>query len=76
MAFAVGAFLNRRVEAASVVSSLVRADSSVEIRIWNASFFWPSEIFSIAGSSMPSILRPMVCMTRSTRPATGVTAPA
>ena len=76
---------NRRVEAACVVASCVRAESSVAIRIWKGSSCWLSEIFSTAGSSIPVMARASVRMVRSTDdvrprgrqyrgPATGVTA--
>src|SRR5438067_518371 len=57
MAVGVDAWAKRRADAAAVVASCVRADSSVPMRIWNGSSWLDSEIFSTAGSCSPSISR-------------------
>ena len=63
--------MKSRVDAACVVASCVRADSSVAIRIWNGSSACASEIFSTAGSSSPVIARASDRMTRSTTASAG-----
>ena len=57
---------NNLVEAASVVASCVRAESSVAMRTWKASSDCDSEIFSTAGSSMPSMASDSARITGST----------
>jgi hypothetical protein len=51
------------------------AESSVAIRIWNGSSCWLSEIFSMAGSSMPSISRASVRITVLDTAGRGVSSP-